>query len=246
MSDEKGPDGKILVRFYGKAAEAACKAVAEGKRAIDAEAVTEVGPDGPPESEIEEMKKLGMKEVSPGRWVQIFHYMADGGFTLCGLSDDQLGDELDTCETRLVTCSVCLSWLIPTVAVKERPEIHELTSGDSRVVIYHRLGQQIPQAVVELSNRFLKEERIEIEDPAEWKCHAAFDGHSGEHLLFIWPEVMGGKPELTYCDDCHRKRVSGVVRSPPLSRRLGHSMQTRNEPCACGSGKKYKRCCGRR
>jgi len=38
-----------------------------------------------------------------------------------------------------------------------------------------------------------------------------------------------------------RKADAGVAKSPARSTRK----QGRNEPCACGSGKKFKKCCGR-
>ncbi|MGM9618293.1 MAG: SEC-C metal-binding domain-containing protein [Oscillospiraceae bacterium] len=39
----------------------------------------------------------------------------------------------------------------------------------------------------------------------------------------------------------HSRRASKIKRGPQAACRLGN----RNDPCPCGSGKKYKNCCGR-
>lgn len=35
------------------------------------------------------------------------------------------------------------------------------------------------------------------------------------------------------------------ILNPALKKRLPEQKQGRNEPCNCGSGKKYKKCCGK-
>lgn len=48
------------------------------------------------------------------------------------------------------------------------------------------------------------------------------------------------KGQFTRMDDCWLFTEGVMVKSPPLSvTKIG-----RNDPCHCGSGKKYKKCCG--
>jgi hypothetical protein len=51
--------------------------------------------------------------------------------------------------------------------------------------------------------------------------------------------LEGGIPQLVL-DAIQQAKGSPVGQSPPASPKVG-----RNDPCSCGSGKKYKMCCGR-
>jgi hypothetical protein len=68
-------------------------------------------------------------------------------------------------------------------------------------------------------------------------------GRSGHHLL---KALKDSRPDLdSFLAQRHRvlrrlfRRASGET-----TRRLAIKMPGRNDPCTCGSGKKYKRCCG--
>lgn len=46
----------------------------------------------------------------------------------------------------------------------------------------------------------------------------------------------------------HRKHVPGEDEEPlppPVEPIKAHAEPGRNDPCSCGSGKKFKKCCGR-
>ncbi|MGB0466579.1 MAG: PBPRA1643 family SWIM/SEC-C metal-binding motif protein [Pontibacterium sp.] len=56
-----------------------------------------------------------------------------------------------------------------------------------------------------------------------------------DHSLFATIEVNADKLEnITELESCLHKPKTQVLEATP----------GRNDPCACGSGKKYKKCCG--
>ena len=56
--------------------------------------------------------------------------------------------------------------------------------------------------------------------------------------------------DIEYCGDCGRPLAEDEIRMMSMSRGLVRATSKpikkpgRNEPCTCGSGKKYKKCCG--
>lgn len=62
--------------------------------------------------------------------------------------------------------------------------------------------------------------------------------------------------DIGYCDQCGKPLAIDEMRTVQMSRNLGDSLPNmanitsqkqkvgRNEPCPCGSGKKFKKCCG--
>jgi len=68
---------------------------------------------------------------------------------------------------------------------------------------------------------------------------------STEELKALWTDYCAGHPELGARLAARRARMKTVrppARKPLLPREITPS---RNGPCPCGSGRKYKNCCGR-
>jgi len=64
----------------------------------------------------------------------------------------------------------------------------------------------------------------------------------------MW-ELKGHTPYELLPAEQKRYRRDTVIQSPPVNAANGYSIRTgakigRNDPCPCGSGKKYKKCCG--
>jgi len=59
-------------------------------------------------------------------------------------------------------------------------------------------------------------------------------------------ELTKMAPDLipTWVDDLHSWRVAQPIAALPRAGPPGGSKVGRNEPCPCGSGRKYKKCCG--
>jgi SWIM/SEC-C metal-binding protein len=55
-----------------------------------------------------------------------------------------------------------------------------------------------------------------------------------------WQVIIGIEPDKKENIDDIRKLENGVK-----SRILLRPLQSKNAPCTCGSGKQYKRCCGK-
>ena len=63
-----------------------------------------------------------------------------------------------------------------------------------------------------------------------------FFGHADPYLRFMAEELAAGRPAANVMEWVRlrdEERRTASVRPPG-----------RNDPCPCGSGKKYKRCCG--
>jgi hypothetical protein len=68
-------------------------------------------------------------------------------------------------------------------------------------------------------------------------------GRSGHHLL---EALKSSRPDLDSLLAQRHRVLRRLFRRAlgGATRRLTNKMPGRNDPCACGSGKKYKRCCG--
>ncbi len=64
------------------------------------------------------------------------------------------------------------------------------------------------------------------------KGYKIFFGHVDPYMRFMADELRGRRPAANVMDWVRQQ--DAAKRPPP----------TRNDPCPCGSGKKYKRCCG--
>lgn len=63
---------------------------------------------------------------------------------------------------------------------------------------------------------------------------------------------ISDEDDIEYCEDCGKPLLEGEIRQMSMSSGLARPDSEpvkkvgRNEPCVCGSGKKYKKCCGAR
>ena len=99
--------------------------------------------------------------------------------------------------------------------------------------LLRRLAERDPQAASRVFQRVLKQPHF------SWE-------RDGEALLRRYKARYFERPVLPsvtpVSDTLTRARLSAATaeEAPPSERRPG-----RNDPCPCGSGKKYKKCCGR-
>ncbi len=52
-------------------------------------------------------------------------------------------------------------------------------------------------------------------------------------------------PEVAKFEGPPPQRMADETGAPPQSSQSSHPKVGRNDPCPCGSGKKYKKCCGK-
>ncbi|MBI5148345.1 SEC-C domain-containing protein [Candidatus Pacearchaeota archaeon] len=77
--------------------------------------------------------------------------------------------------------------------------------------------------------------------------NSSVEQHSHNYIIETWEDgcaVERDKDGIVICPDCGEIMFEEIeedeIPLPIVKERIG-----RNAPCPCGSGKKYKRCCGR-
>ncbi len=79
--------------------------------------------------------------------------------------------------------------------------------------------------------------KIKIADPSQLKHRQRTQNIRESRPDFVIPTIKGNENQEMYYNTSEEVKVETVRREQP---KIG-----RNDPCPCGSGKKYKKCCGR-
>ncbi|RDI42191.1 SEC-C metal-binding domain-containing protein [Falsibacillus pallidus] len=143
-------------------------------------------------------------------------------------------------ESSIFALSVLGGTKTPLAVEKLKELFHEITDPESKDLVFEGLCRQLALEGLPEIEEYLKEQRRSFVIDVEETAYGYYRIMNLEHQnLESWQELIQEK------DDRSKKEREGIFQPSTINPVVKETTVGRNDPCPCGSGKKYKKCCGK-